>query len=105
MSEDQGPDEVTHALVMPFVIVTSKGGPYDDQAFVAGWACGVFDVRLETIAAMGGLPMAQWVRTDTVPQLDLIAMRRGFLLQTLEANEDGWTLVRPVRSEETVDGS
>lgn len=97
-------EESTPALVMPFVIVTSKGGPFDDESFVAGWSCGTFDVRLETIAAMGGVPMAQWVRTIAVPQFDLIAMRRGFILRILETNPDGWSLIHPVHSpQETID--
>lgn len=38
------PDE--YALVMPFTVVASVGGPYDDDAFAAGFTAGRIDCLL-----------------------------------------------------------
>lgn len=74
------------ALVMPFVVCESKGGPYPDQAFVAGWIAGTLDSELED----GPDERALYVYPELVPQIDLIAMRRGYQLRTEDAGE--WTL-------------
>jgi len=73
------PDEQpAYELVMPFVVVTSKGGPYDDEAFTAGWQCAELDRDLAEAAALGATGLARTVRTQSVPQVDLIAMKHGF---------------------------
>lgn len=38
--------EADFGLVMPFVVVVSHGGPYEDAAFAAGWECGRIDEAL-----------------------------------------------------------
>lgn len=84
-----------YGLVMPFVVCKSQGGPFDDEPFVAGWRCGAVDCIL-----FAGQPHARDVETGRVvftfqaheaelPQLDLIAMRRGFTM-TSEPRDDGW---------------
>lgn len=62
--------------MLPFVVCRSRGGPYDDESFVAGFQCGEIDRAL----SVAYLVRAQQVRFPTVyarllPQLDLVAMR------------------------------
>jgi hypothetical protein len=78
-------------MVMPFVACQSAGGPYDDLAFCAGYSCGMVDVMLST----GTLARYEdAVRVDTIAQLDLIAMRHGYLLATVpDTEDDGWVRV------------
>lgn len=85
MSSDAG-----YGLVMPFVVCQSAGGPYDDDAFVAGYECG----RLEMVLAQGPESVELPVHTASVPQVDLIAMKQGYAM-TAERWEDGeeWTSV------------
>lgn len=70
-------------LVVPFQVVTSKGGPYDDEAFVAGYQCGEIDAKL-AVAAAGGLPEVKLpiVRRALLPQLELHGMRYGYTTMT-----------------------
>lgn len=97
MSEDQPED--AYELVMPFVACASNGGPYDDDAFTAGYVAGGLDKTLGAIAALEGHGMVGVsVRTNLLPQLDLIAMRHGFTVET-EAIEGmaewtSWTATR-----------
>jgi len=74
-------------LSMPFVIVTSNGGPYDDAAFVAGATCGHLIAELEAVSQHGAVPRDRYVRTEYLPQVDLIAMRYGYLLQLGEVDD------------------
>lgn len=74
-------------LVMPFVLVKSNGGPYDDQAFAAGMACGQLWTELHTLSAHGALPRPRYVRPEHVAQLDLIAMHFGYVLAAGDVDE------------------
>lgn len=83
-----------YGLVMPFVVVTSAGGPYDDAAFVAGYECGLIDATLHALTQVDA-ELDRWVSRDVVPQLDLIAMRHGLGLKALELDESGqWQRVQ-----------
>ena len=87
MSADREPE---YELAMPFVLCASAGGPYDDDAFVAGWECCKIDHLLEN----GRFAVTEeTVRTDNLPQLDLIAMRYGFTME-VEHADGGWTIAR-----------
>jgi hypothetical protein len=92
-------------LVMPFVVCASVGGPFEDDAFVAGYECG----RIDSLLEQGREPDPNMpVRTMNVRQLDLIAMRRGYVLVVTtspadEAPDDEWAFVRFERV--TVDAS
>lgn len=78
-SEDDDKAEANGwSLVLPFVACRSQGGPYEDDAFVAGFQTGQVDRALAAIAAVGGDGLTAMVREDLGPQLDLIAMRYGF---------------------------
>lgn len=80
------------SLVMPFVVVTSKGCPYDDQSYSAGWEAGAWDQRFRKVAAFLALEPGKWtpplpVRTANVPQLDLIAMHHGLVLSSAPCDD------------------
>lgn len=80
MSEDDthfSDGEKSYDLVMPFVLCMSEGGPYEDDAFAAGWVCGEFDRELRP-GSVWGPTLERTVRTAVLPQLDLIAMRYGY---------------------------
>ena len=86
MSDDE---ETSYDLVVPFVTCTSKGGPHDDQSYVAGWAMGSLWARLE------GTHPSIWedtILTESVPQADLIAMHFGYGAHFVDG-PDGWSFM------------
>lgn len=92
------------SLVMPFVVVASAGGPYDDGAYVAGYEVGSLDVRL-ALEKPESLDLT--LRTANLPQVDLVAMRHGYIVERPggpidpDAEVVGWTRVslrRPVQA-------
>jgi len=88
------PEPEGMSLVVPFIACTSHGGPFDDDAFVAGFQCGEIDKALATLAVTAGSLStrisARWaVPTALLPQLELLAMNRGFM--HIEAVEIGET--------------
>lgn len=89
------PEEEGYSLLYPFTVVTSKGGPYDDDAFTAGFACGLLDKALTVVHAAGGTSYQVTIRTDLVQQAELVGMARNFPIAT--AQPDGafpeWTLM------------
>lgn len=84
-----GPDEADFGLVMPFVAVASKGGPYDDNAYTAGYEAGLLDARLH-YQKPELLPLT--VHSANLPQIDLIAMRRGYTVKEGPA-DDEWAMI------------
>lgn len=68
-------EEPRYSMVMPFLAVTSKGGPYDDEAYVAGYEMGLLDARLAE--ARPDL-LETTIHTTNVAQADLIAMQHGY---------------------------
>jgi hypothetical protein len=85
--------EESYELVMPFVVVASKGGLYDDESYTAGWeACGFWCLLADVDPAVGLIEPPAAVRTDNVPQIDLIAMKFGWTMTTSEYG-DGWSQV------------
>lgn len=106
--EGDGDGEEPHpfGMVMPFLPVASKGGPYDDDSYAAGWECGQIASILEYSDEVAGtLPLDARlklpVRTANVDQLDLVAMSHGFVIDQREPWEDGseWTFVRFTKTE------
>lgn len=93
-------DEETFGLVMPFVAVVSKGGPYDDPSFVAGYQAGEINGKLESrrIAAATFL-----IYTTLIEQVDLIAMRHGYTSEVLHRDET-WCQIGVTRNDEVIDG-
>jgi hypothetical protein len=84
--EDEPQDDGWHCAV-PFVVCRSQGGPYDDDAFVAGYHAGQIGQALTTAATVGACRLRFTVRTEMVKQLDLIAMDRGFTLTAAPVEE------------------
>lgn len=85
-------DEVVRSrLVMPFVVCASNGGTYDDHGFVAGYEIGHIDGLLEAEPA----ELERYVRTETMPQFDLLAMHHGYSLKSevWDEHPDEWTHV------------
>lgn len=83
------PDDLEYQIVMPFVVCKSVGGPYEDHAFCAGYALGAVDQYLSI-----ELPDLYdiTIRTASLPQLDLLAMRHGYVM-TQQEGDDEWTWV------------
>ena len=89
-------DDIVEAeLIMPFVVCESKGGPFHDDSFCAGYHLGRIDAQMESgeIGPGGILTL----RTPSVPQLDLIAMRHGLAIEVVEGGDDEWTTALVVR--------
>jgi hypothetical protein len=101
------------SLVLPFVCCVSNGGPFDDDSFVAGFSVG----EIRTILSMTtharqvgfrylegvGVAVSEYratVRSDLVPQLDLVAMEKGFTMTSEVTDIPEWsdvtfTRIRP----------
>lgn len=88
MSSDTQPSESGYDLVMPFVTVTSKGGPHDDQSYVAGWEMGNLDAALEYATDR---TVARSIRSENAAQADLLAMKHGYRCELTEY-DDQWTI-------------
>lgn len=86
-------EEQGYGLVMPFVTVTSKGGPHEDQAYVAGWEMGSLDARLE-YERPSVLEMP--IQLANVAQADLLAMKHGYGYEITEY-DDQWSLLKLTR--------
>ena len=87
-------NEPTYELVMPFVVCKSAGGPFDDGAFTAGYEMGLLDNELAVLDIYKCGTIERTVRTANLPQVDLIAMRRGWIIRArLEWPDGEWTQV------------
>jgi hypothetical protein len=87
--EQDQPEEEGMTLAVPFTLVTSVGGPYDDEAFCAGFQCGEVDRALD----MGAAARAETVRfpqarSALLPQLELIAMNRGYPIMEAKVSDE-----------------
>jgi len=80
--ENYEPVDAHLNLLIPFVVCTSKDGPYDDEAFAAGFACGEIHQALNQAACTGRVTALRFpiVRAALLRQLDLIAMHHGFAM-------------------------
>ncbi len=96
------PEEDGYSLAVPFIACNSQGGPYDDNAFVAGFQCGEIDRALKAIEAAGGNSAEFTVYTPLVKQVELLGMNRGFPVMTADTFDDTpeWTHVRFSASKE-----
>jgi hypothetical protein len=72
--DDDDRRQLGYVLAMPFVVVVSVGGPFEDHAYAAGWSCGKID------QALAHRPARYETAVDerTMPQLDLVAMAHGY---------------------------
>ena len=76
------------------IAVKSSGGHYDDDSFAAGWECAAIDACL----AAGPYEFETTVHPPLLAQLDLIAMRHGYVAVTKgpvddDARPDDWVVV------------
>lgn len=85
-------------MIMPMVNVTSQGGRYDDDAYCAGWEMGQLDAVLGFVRPPSA---GQMVHASNVEQLDLIAMRHGYVLN-VEPFDATWSNATLIRSSEAV---
>ena len=81
-------------LVMPFVTVTSKGGPHDDNSYTAGWEMGSLDARLEYEKSA---VLELTIHASNAPQADLLAMKHGYAGVVTESEVDGWSFLALTR--------
>ncbi|MFV8317145.1 hypothetical protein [Mycobacterium sp. 23] len=87
-------EEFAYDLVMPFIPVQSKGGPYDDDAFVAGYEMGLLDAQLSGSTFTQG----HAIRAENQHQADLIAMRHGYVAEFTTTEEaPGWVCMKTRR--------
>lgn len=86
------PEDAEMGLVFPFTVCESNGGPYADDAFVAGCYFGGIQARVES----GTTDLIeQYVPSGLVPQLDLLAMHHGWHIDAEPWPDfpDDWTWV------------
>lgn len=93
MSEHDEIPEQPYELVMPFVVTTSHGGPYEDNAFVAGWQCAEVDRELAWGQTIKADLMRKTVFTGVLPQIELIAMKHGYTATFGCDDESEWAAV------------
>lgn len=90
------PEPDGFALVMPFVVCRSAGGPYEDVPFAAGWQAGQIDQALRTAATVSAATVYfPIVRSSLLPQLELIGMRHGYPRMAFDpaGHDPYWTAV------------
>lgn len=89
------PEDDGFELAVPFIVCQSQGGPYEDEAFVAGFQAGEVDRALVTAAAAGATEVKATVLSTLVRQLELVGMHRGFPVMRSEVSDEvpEWSLV------------
>lgn len=98
MADDEQ-SEPRWVLLMPFIVVASEGGPYEDAAYSAGWEAGQVDHQAATLAVGGSIEAT--VHVENLPQIDLVAMRRGCTVgQQPVDGYPGWAWVRLTKNVE-----
>ena len=76
--------------VLPLVLCRSRGGPYDDEAFMSGWRLG----DLGAILARPGISaLAESIRPHERLQADLHAMARGYTMRVEPTSSREWLSV------------
>lgn len=81
--------DAEYSLEMPFVVCKSQGGPYDDDAYVAGWEAKTISIQLDGLANITGATMVAVVHIENQPQIDLIAMKHGWTVE-FEPFDEVW---------------
>ncbi|WP_304452881.1 hypothetical protein [Nocardiopsis sp. YSL2] len=83
-----------YTLLVPFVLVTSQGGPFNDAAFVAGATCGALMEELRVLRLTCATPRERYIDDRLLPQVDLIAMNHGYTVIRGALDEaSGWRAV------------
>jgi hypothetical protein len=81
--------------VMPLVLCRSRGGPYDDEAFLSGWRLGELDA---TLARPGINALSQSIRPHERVQANLVAMARGYAMTVHSTSDPEWLAVTFTRT-------
>lgn len=104
MSANVDPEN-EYQLVMPFVVTSDAGGPYDSHAFVAGANFGALDTELKILTAFRAIPQPRYLETPLLPQIDLLAMKHGLVIQKTPWDEhpEEWTRIDFAYAEEDSD--
>jgi hypothetical protein len=76
--------------VMPLVLCRSRGGPFDDEAFMSGWRLGELGA---TLGRPGISALAESIRPNERLQADLIAMALGFTMTVEPSSSRDWLAV------------
>lgn len=81
-------EEPVYSLAMPFVTVSSVGGPHDDVSYTAGYEMGLLAARLDQVELLQSeyrppLPL----RRENLPQADLLAMQHSYTMVVEEHGE------------------
>ena len=83
-----GDEDHEFDLLIPFVCVTSVGGPFDDDSFVAGIE---FERIAHTLNTLKSIDIT-WYETNIRPallkQVDLVAMHYGWTCTELPVPDD-----------------
>lgn len=75
-------------MQLPFVTVASKGGPYEDTSYCAGYEMGQLDAKLAHLRVVGGhITLSVTMSRENLPQADLIAMHHGFVGAVVDQGE------------------
>jgi hypothetical protein len=79
---------------MPLVVTSTHGGPYDREAFEAGYSLGVLNSILMDANVHDPFFIALY--TASIPQLDLIAMEAGWSIVSIEelTADKKWSVIR-----------
>lgn len=87
--------EEQYELVMPLLPVASRGGPFDDVAYVCGFEMGLLDMQLGQgpTVCLPDRPIHEQNRE----QADLLAMRHGYLAEFSDTEVEGWIHLRITR--------
>lgn len=87
--EQDQPEEDGMTLAVPFTLVKSVGGPYDDEAFCLGFEAGGADKAL-AVGQAGNAETVRFPMTHSVllPQLELIAMNRGYPIMEAKVSDE-----------------
>ena len=90
-------DDCEMQLAYPFVVCQSQGGPYPDDAFVAGVQLGQLIGELKHSRP---IYHEATVMPALVPQIDLVAMHEGYSMtsEPWEAAPDDWAFVSLTRT-------
>lgn len=88
------PGESEYELVMPFLPVTSRMGPYRDEDFAAGWHMGALDALL---ASTSPVVHEDTIRTTCREQADLISMKHGYTATFEESAHGEWIFLTLIR--------
>lgn len=88
----EGANGPTWSLDIPFVVVESVGGPFNDDAYVAGWEAAMVNYALGSRHIVVTTMM---VHEANLKQLDIIAMAKGYNMDELARYEEapGWVQV------------